>query len=249
MLITLQNKTPALRTRLRDNQRQSRARQKEFVQDLQRRLQAYERQGVQATLDMQRAARAVELENRLLRDLLAHHGVLHDQVGRFLRSRLDASDGTTASALLSPGPRVSGTQQLSSPAANTKETYKSPCSSSQRPSSLDSGVTGSGVVAASDAGVGAHVLHEELDAHDGEEESGDGVASPESPASAETPTTRSDAVPAMSSMETLCEVAAAIVAEVQGHDDTGLAFAALGCDGAAGCTVENLRIFDVIDSS
>ncbi|KAH8742392.1 hypothetical protein F5883DRAFT_442420 [Diaporthe sp. PMI_573] len=228
MLITLQNKTPAVRTRLRDNQRQSRARQKQFVQDLQQRLQAYERQGVQATLDMQRAARTVALENRLLRDLLAHHGVSHDRVGHFLRSRLDAPDGTTPGAPLSPGPHASGTQQPSCPVANTKGTCRSPCSLSRKPSG---------------------VPHEEPDAHDGDEESGVGLASPESPSSTEAPSTRSDAMPTMPSMETLCEAAAAIIAEVQGHNDKGLAFAALGCEVAAGCTVENLRIFDVIDRS
>ncbi|KAH8747623.1 hypothetical protein F5883DRAFT_721250 [Diaporthe sp. PMI_573] len=242
------NKTPAVRTRLRDNQRQSRARQKQFVHDLQQRLQAYERQGVQATLDMQRAARTVALENRLLRDLLAHHGVSHDRVGHFLRSRLDAPDGTTPGAPLSPGPHASGTQQPSCPVANTKGTCRSPCSLSRKPSGFDSGVARS-AVATSDVGVDASVPHEEPDAHDGDEESGVGLASPESPSSTEAPSTRSDAMPTMPSMETLCEAAAAIIAEVQGHNDKGLAFAALGCEVAAGCTVENLRIFDVIDRS
>jgi len=198
---------------------------------------------------MQRVARAVALENRLLRDLLARQGVLHAQVERFLRSRLDAPDGTTASPPLNPGPCMSGGQQLSRPVANAKGTDETPCSSLRRPSSYDSRVARSGV-ATSDVGVVARVLYDEPDAHDGEEESGNGFGSPESSASAVAPgSTRGDAMPAMSSMETLCEVAAAIVAEVQGHDDTGLAFAALGCEGAAGCTVENLRIFDIMDNS
>lgn len=57
-------------TRVRDNQRRSRARQKEYIRDLESKLQTYERQGVQASLEIQAAARSVLDENRRLRALL-----------------------------------------------------------------------------------------------------------------------------------------------------------------------------------
>lgn len=75
-----------VKSRLRDYQRKCRARHRDFVNDLKRRLAEYERSGVQATLEMQQAARAVEQTNRRLRQLLALHGVSDNEVDRFLRS-------------------------------------------------------------------------------------------------------------------------------------------------------------------
>ncbi|KAK7532955.1 uncharacterized protein J3D65DRAFT_61943 [Phyllosticta citribraziliensis] len=70
--------------RQRDNQRRSRAQQKEHVAQLQAKLLAYEQHGVQATAAVQQAARAVAHENRLLRELLAQRGVSRYEVDRFL---------------------------------------------------------------------------------------------------------------------------------------------------------------------
>jgi len=125
---------------------------------------------------------------------------------------------------------------------DTKRTYQSPCSPLQKPPGVGS------TVASSAADVG--VPQEEPDDGDEEPRVEAVLVGPESPPSATTPNTDSIAVPAASSsMETLCEAAAAIIADVQGHNDRGLAFAALGCQGTAGCTVGNMRIFDVIDKT
>ncbi|EJT68354.1 hypothetical protein GGTG_14068 [Gaeumannomyces tritici R3-111a-1] len=48
---------------------------KELLESLQRRVADYERQGAQATLEMQQAAHAVAVENRRLRGLLAAGGI------------------------------------------------------------------------------------------------------------------------------------------------------------------------------
>lgn len=48
-------------------------------------MQEYERKGIAATQDVQRAARKVVQENERLRTLLARHGVLKDEVDSFLR--------------------------------------------------------------------------------------------------------------------------------------------------------------------
>ncbi|KAF4628755.1 hypothetical protein G7Y89_g9394 [Cudoniella acicularis] len=63
----------AERTRLRRNQRNSRARKQAYVQDLEHRWRQCVELGVQATAEMQREAQKVQEENRLLR------AVLHDQ--------------------------------------------------------------------------------------------------------------------------------------------------------------------------
>lgn len=59
--------TPDL-ARVRDNQRRARARQRDYLQELEARLQKYEKQGIQATIEVQSAARAVAKENERLRE-------------------------------------------------------------------------------------------------------------------------------------------------------------------------------------
>ena len=54
--------------RVRDNQRRSRARRKEYLQELEAKLRRYEAVGVQASVDIQTAARAVSAENARLRE-------------------------------------------------------------------------------------------------------------------------------------------------------------------------------------
>lgn len=70
--------------RIRNNQRRSSARHREFVDGLKAKVREYERQGVQATLEMRQAARQVALENWRLRSLLASRGVTHEEIDRYL---------------------------------------------------------------------------------------------------------------------------------------------------------------------
>ncbi|KAG7287924.1 hypothetical protein NEMBOFW57_007442 [Staphylotrichum longicolle] len=73
-------------TRVRDNQRRSRARKKEYLQDLERRVRQAEQQGVQASAAIQAAARQVAEENQKLRQLLRHHGVNDRNIETYLSS-------------------------------------------------------------------------------------------------------------------------------------------------------------------
>lgn len=72
--------------RIRDNQRRSRARRREYVQELEQCLRVYELQGVEASTEVQMAARRVAEENRQLRELLNRHGVADDDIALFLQS-------------------------------------------------------------------------------------------------------------------------------------------------------------------
>ncbi|PHH84328.1 hypothetical protein CDD83_2115 [Cordyceps sp. RAO-2017] len=72
--------------RIRDNQRRSRARRREYLQELEQRLRVYELQGVEASTEVQMAARRVADENRQLRDLLNRHGVSDDHIAHYLQS-------------------------------------------------------------------------------------------------------------------------------------------------------------------
>ncbi|KAL7934045.1 hypothetical protein V8C35DRAFT_45419 [Trichoderma chlorosporum] len=91
-------KSSAAAIRIRENQRRSRARRKEYVEGMQRKLQDFETKGVAATLEMQQAAREVAIENSRLRLLLAHSGVGVDAVEGFLQSfkGLDQDDASEA---------------------------------------------------------------------------------------------------------------------------------------------------------
>ncbi|KAM0255466.1 hypothetical protein ACHAQJ_005766 [Trichoderma viride] len=79
-------KSSAAAIRIRENQRRSRARRKEYVEGMQRKLQEFESKGVSATLEMQQAARDVAIENSRLKLLLAHNGITVDAVESFLQS-------------------------------------------------------------------------------------------------------------------------------------------------------------------
>ncbi|KAL9118391.1 MAG: hypothetical protein Q9187_005067 [Circinaria calcarea] len=72
--------------RIRDNQRRSRARRKEYLQAAKQRLQDFERAGVTASTEIQAAARKVVEENLLLRSLLRRHGVTDVEISEHLRN-------------------------------------------------------------------------------------------------------------------------------------------------------------------
>ncbi|KAF3916545.1 hypothetical protein ABW20_dc0102134 [Dactylellina cionopaga] len=72
--------------RIRENQRRSRAKRKEYLNSLEQRLAEYSTKGVQATIEMQIAARAVALENQRLRNLLTTVGVSNEEVNTYLQS-------------------------------------------------------------------------------------------------------------------------------------------------------------------
>ncbi|KAI1335456.1 hypothetical protein F5Y15DRAFT_250153 [Xylariaceae sp. FL0016] len=73
-------------TRIRDNQRRSRARRKEYVQDLEKRLRLFESKGVEASFAIQQAARKVNEENRRLRALLSRAGLNEQGVNALLQN-------------------------------------------------------------------------------------------------------------------------------------------------------------------
>ncbi|KAK7432680.1 hypothetical protein QQZ08_000890 [Neonectria magnoliae] len=72
--------------RVRDNQRRSRARRREHLLELEHRIRSYELQGVEASSEVQQAARRVAEENRQLRALLNRHGIGDDYIINYLHS-------------------------------------------------------------------------------------------------------------------------------------------------------------------
>jgi hypothetical protein len=84
--------------RIRDNQRRSRARRKEYLHQLEGRLRQIELQGIEASPEIQVAARRVADENRKLRGLLAQHRVSDDRIMAFLQSQSSLRNGPDAVA-------------------------------------------------------------------------------------------------------------------------------------------------------
>ncbi|KAI8689132.1 hypothetical protein NCS55_00169200 [Fusarium keratoplasticum] len=80
------NKTAASVAENREAQRRSRARRQELIADLQSRLEEYERMGVAASIEMQRVAQAVNVQNQHLKSLLGVYGVSEDEIERYLSS-------------------------------------------------------------------------------------------------------------------------------------------------------------------
>lgn len=80
--------------RIRDNQRRSRARRREYIAELEQRLRAYELSGVEASSEVQLAARRVAEENRQLRELLHKHGFQDEYVSSFLLQQAGTSSST-----------------------------------------------------------------------------------------------------------------------------------------------------------
>lgn len=91
--------TSASAIRIRENQRRSRARRKEYVETMERKLHEYERRGVDATLEMQQAARTVAVENTRLRMMLAQMGAGAADVDAFLQAFQDRDAAQTLSSV------------------------------------------------------------------------------------------------------------------------------------------------------
>ncbi|KAJ4270447.1 hypothetical protein NW762_002129 [Fusarium torreyae] len=144
--------TPAQKAnlaRIRDNQRRSRARRREYLQELEQRLRVYELQGVEASSEVQQAARRVAEENRHLRSLLNRHGIGDDYISSYLHSGTAAqADPTAISHFTSSNPseNVQSLQQVIAPrrpaALETGVSYVVPPQESREPS-IASGSTSS----------------------------------------------------------------------------------------------------------
>ncbi|PNY30061.1 Uncharacterized protein TCAP_00035, partial [Tolypocladium capitatum] len=88
--------------RIRENQRRSRARRKEYVKGMERKMQEYERRGVEATLEMQQAARTVAIENAQLRAMLSQLGASATDVDAFLQTSQDQDAAGQQAAGVTP---------------------------------------------------------------------------------------------------------------------------------------------------
>lgn len=218
--------------RVRDNQRRARQRHKAYVEDLRRRVQEYDQRGIQATMEMQQAARTVAIENSRLRLLLRRRGVADDEVDEFLQSFSEedhpeeasrpnrAKSRPSSGKCLSQGDGYNSSDKL---AALADASMQQDCCGGKTQCTMTSDELGA-------IGTSAQVFpshgRNTLDTSCGA-----------SPVDVSSPTTMS------------CTEAAKIVAEMQGYGDSDMAKAALGCGSRRECIVKNTSLFQILEGS
>ncbi|KAK3622572.1 hypothetical protein LTR56_022127 [Elasticomyces elasticus] len=84
-----EQKRTANLARIRDNQRRSRARRKEYLSEIEAKYRTCEQTGAEASAEIQQAARRVLEENKRLRELLKHQGLSDTEIDKFLYERPD----------------------------------------------------------------------------------------------------------------------------------------------------------------
>ncbi|TDZ53837.1 hypothetical protein CTRI78_v006737 [Colletotrichum trifolii] len=277
-----QNKTAASIAENRDAQRKSRARRQELVADLQRRLDEYERMGVSASIEMQRVAQAVNVQNQRLKSLLGAYGVSGDEIERHLSSpvgghpALNARHRCITCGRYSPGipqtiamsmddPSQSSLGSATSMARDTVPMLASvlsnptlPTSAGKQPASAEPPVGSMLTLQGINEGVSGlpaeeHGSHHQMHAANRL----DDTTTESSPAPTDTLPPLSDSFDSSdavirhsnhsASLETSCDEAAKILAELHSHADSSWARSALGCHGDSSCSVKNTRIFQLMD--
>jgi len=267
--------TPAS-TRIRENQRRSRNRKKELIDDLQKRLQEYEKKGVAATLEMQRAARRVAHENAGLRSLLARHGVSEGEIADHLRSFSDAQSPSNVSAgvvvapalvqgrtpVRSPGPGVSAVRlhgqgqlvdqrTLHESNAQQPAPILAPTTTVRRPVDHEPQSESDMQIDESTSAVAKHLSDVENNDHSASH--ADHVPVPEEQECPNTadcfcpPTIKIHNQALSPGLEISCEAAASIIVDMRGDGDFDSARALLGCTGPEECNVKNSTVLQIMD--
>ncbi|KAK8104379.1 uncharacterized protein PG998_011412 [Apiospora kogelbergensis] len=245
-------RVPADREANRQSQQQARQRQREYVASLEKKVTEYERRGVQATIEVQRAARAVAATNEKLLALLKVHDVQDAEIEAFLREPTPEQGAkATAPPIASPScgayVQISNSSQSAEmptslpplkmhPLSALLSTENLPKAATPRlPSQLPPGrVPGCNIPTAN---IG-----------DSEQTNSCGKNAPGIPCSpdagAQPVTSKYQEIPGQ---ETSCDTAASIISEIHGLNDLSEARTVLGCTTPGSCSVRNIRLFELMD--
>ena len=233
--------SPPSSVRIRDNQRRSRARRKELIEDLKQRLRIFEREGAQATIEIQIAAQEVATENYILRSLLREHGVTDLEIEDSIRSKLSTPDdlldedcqlkvANPLRQLLLPEDttpcKLSNPSFLHGPPSKLlaqEPAQKTTPRASQAPSHGLSDFR----LRVFDVSPVTPLVHDIAPQHLEAQKLGSYDRSADD--------------------TTSCEIAASIIASMHGHVDAEEARAELGCSSNVSCMVKNTTIFQSMD--
>ncbi|KAF2475104.1 uncharacterized protein BDR25DRAFT_279040 [Lindgomyces ingoldianus] len=221
-------------TRVRENQRRSRARRKELIEDLQKRLREYEKREIQATMLVQLAARKVAWENTQLRGLLATKGVFGEDIEQFLHGKEPpelASNHTVFRDTLQGGLNFSAHERQNiSPLNNDSPISRIP--------HLNEGM---------DNSTEPHDSNANLDIENDTESEQHGLLPPVSGCSCPVAATQTFSGQENLMLEMSCETAAIIIAGMRGHGDEEQARLELGCSRGRQCNVKNIKVLQVME--
>jgi hypothetical protein len=226
-----QQRTPASADANRENQRRSRARHREFVEDLQRRVREHEAQGVRASVQMQQASRAVAAENAALRALLAQRGVDEGEVSRYLVARLGVADASALVGLpvvMAEPPPTTALTALALAARDAEMALPLPAGESSATSDQS-------------ARIEACAPHPRLVCSD--RRSG---YNPQWMGSSSDTVSSKESTP-ISTDVTPCDEAAAILVQLRGQPDAVTALDALGCAKTNQCLISNAYLMQLMD--
>lgn len=262
---------PSILLRNRENQRASRARRKGYIEDLEKRVRNYERDGAAATVEVQSAARRVAEENFWLRHLLGVHGLAKNEVDEYVernRRQAASSGQPLQSAKLLPLQRVPARKR------KHREMSARELEAARTLGQIDSQVHHA--VPPWEVMQSPKVAREPFRDLPTPEDS---YASEQEHMSSTSPELRgmpeqgdrcqsnvSASASAYSEIQMLpnrhacsydasdhprqtdvtpCEEAAQIIASMRGHEDTDAVWSELGCSSKASCTVKNMTIFQL----
>jgi hypothetical protein len=247
--MTQKKPQPTHTTRIRDNQRRSRARRKEYVEELEKRLRNFERYGVSANVEIQRAARKVAGENLLLRELLRHHGVADSEIEEYVRDCAVSGPGSSGQGregllmrhALPAGPvacKVLGFAKSDTTAVEERGRLVGNAESDVVVLTEEN--DSSGRASPLTSSPSRHPL-EHVDSRTSTHPANktNTLCRPDPP----NPTNQVQSLEDVTS----CEIAANIIAGMRGHNNDEEARAELGCSPDDKCVVENMTIFSLMD--
>lgn len=190
---------------------------------------------MQATLDMQRAARAVALENARLRSLLSSKGVSGDEVERYLAS---PGEGCQALRRAETGGACCSRERSDAPEAIARHTSSSPAGSR---------------VAAMDAfplmSLKRLVNKDGPHPFDTLDRGPEHSATLAEKADIQKQSASESAAAPSKFHEMSCSAAAEIIADAHGHGDACLARTVLGCVDSSNCIIRNTQVLQVLQNS
>ncbi|CAG8102816.1 unnamed protein product [Penicillium nalgiovense] len=234
-------KGDASSARIRENQRRSRTRRKEYIQQLEQQLRSFEMLGVAATQDVQKAGRKVAAENVSLRSLLMIHGITKIQIEEYLESQRQ-----TASSIQSQYPSVVSlpSANLHLPAADGQPSVdhhhslssQEVNSSSHRRKTLEVKYS----PPRSDPKISMDTSNRQESSAGREIELGSVTA--ETVADSQHFGGVQD-----TGQFTSCVTAASLIESIRNHSDFRDVRSELGCDSEPNCMVKNMSIFDILD--
>ena len=227
--------------RIRDNQRRSRARRREYIENLEQRLHKFEALGVQASREVQAAGRKVAVENTLLRALLRLHGVSDRDIQEYLTAYARNNVPFTAHSEALLEANSHSWEEKSGNAVNRVSSQPSLLRKRNNPLHENETATSEPISSLSSPDASLQVAISDSQISDTAQPIP--VEPPTNNTSKSQPSRRNQD----SGQSTPCETAARIITSMRSYQDARDVRSELGCQSNSNCMVRNMDIFQLLD--